>query len=202
MNDMRAWWEGPGGDEYMRRNATTPEDVHRRAIALRRPFSRLDPQPETVLEVGCGPGATLAALRVVLPDAVLYAVEPNESARAMASTLVHDATVLDGHAEAIPAADRSIDLVLTAGCLIHVPPDRLPGAMAEIARVSRRYVAAIEYFAPECEPILYHGEYRIWRQDFGRLYVEAGLRHVAHDFFWKPGGDGFDNTVCWLLEKP
>jgi ubiquinone/menaquinone biosynthesis C-methylase UbiE len=157
-----------------------------------------------VLEVGCGPGTTLAALHQ-WPELRLWAVEPNATARRMAAALVPDATVLDGHAEAIPAPDASVELVMTAGVLIHIAPDRLLGAMAEIARVASRYVLAIEYFAPSEESVVYHGAERIWRRDYGRLYATTcGLRPVSWGFFWRgldDTGDGFDNTVWTLLAK-
>lgn len=200
MNDHLAWWEGDGGTSYMKRNEPTPAEIQKRTAALERILARI--APRSILEVGCGPGSNLAALHTIYPDARLFAAEPNAIARDMAKKLCPTAIVADGHTESLTAADASFDLVLTAGVLIHIPPDRITGAMAEIARVSRHYVLAIEYFAPEEEPIMYHGEYRIWRRDYGRLYVEQQrLKALEWDFFWKAGGDGYDSTVAWLMER-
>ena len=110
------------------------------------------------------------------------------------------ARIVDGHAGNILAEDGSFDLVFTAGVLIHINPYNLSDAMKEIVRVSRRHVLTIEYFAPKSEHVIYYGAERIWRNDFGKLYMDMGLKHVAHGFFWKET-DGFDSTVWTLLEK-
>ena len=196
--DLLDWWAGADGDAYMRRNPVTRADVTRRARSLARVLSHIHPEPVSILEIGCGPGANLIALRGITA-AKLYAVEPNEAARALA--VEHADGMYDGHAGAIQAADGTFPLVFTAGVLIHVPPEVLRDAMIEIARVSSRHVLAVEYFAPSEEAVAYYGADRIWRRDYGKLYLDLGLRAVAHGFFWKTGEDGYDNTVWWLLEK-
>ena len=49
----------------------------------------------------------------------------------------------------LPFRDRWFDLASPRACLIHQPESTLPLVMAEIVRVSRRYVLCGEYFAPE-----------------------------------------------------
>ena len=183
-NSELDFWQSDHGRAYMQRNAVSAVDVENRARALARILANIPTPPRTVLEVGSGPGGNLLALRRLLPDARLFAVEPNEHARELSA--LSGAEVYDGHAGAIPAADATFDLVLTAGVLIHVHPDRLRSCMVEIARVSRQHVVAIEYFAPSCEPVTYYGADRIWRNDFGSIYMSIGLRPVASGFFWKP----------------
>jgi len=202
MNDELTWWSGEGGDAYMLRNDPSEQNIAARTQSLNRVLARCYLPIQSVLEVGAGPGANLRALHVLLPQSQLYTVEPNETVRKRLESLSY-VKVFDGHAGAICAEDNSFDLVLTAGVLIHVNPDRLSDCMREIVRVSRRYVLAIEYFAPKCEPIVYYGAERIWRNNFGKLYRdECGLKPIAHGFFWKEGGEGYDNTVWHLLEKP
>lgn len=204
------WWQQDGGTAYTRRNPVTDADVEARVKALSRVWERgfdSKPPPGSILEIGSGPGANLRALQRVTywqgSSASLYAVEPNEAARRLSAEVIGPDRVFDGHACAIPAADASFSMCMSAGVLIHVDPARLCDAMIEIARVARHYVLAIEYFAPACQPVQYYDAERIWKNDFGRLYVEqVGLRPLCHDFFWKPGGDGYDNCVAWLLEKP
>jgi pseudaminic acid biosynthesis-associated methylase len=199
MNDTLSWWENEGGEAYAKRNEPTVADIDKRVKALSRIFNSIR-TPRSIFEVGCGPGANLMAIRRLLGESTqLYACEPNKFAREMAQKLCPFASISDGHASAINAADGTFDLVLTAGVLIHIPPEKLPLAMDEIIRVSSRYVVCIEYFAPECEAVRYYGEHRIWKNDFGRLYLEKGLWSLAHGFFWKP--EGFDNVVYQLLEK-
>jgi len=199
MNDELNFWSGAGGDAYMRRNCITSAEIARRSKSLKRILDPYLAGINSILEIGCGPGANLYALRDIT-SSQLFAVEPNAQARA---NLEREFKVFDGHAGAICAADNAFAMTLSAGCLIHIHPDRLVDCMREITRVSRRYVLAIEYFAPQCEPVVYYGTERIWRNDFGRLYRdECGLRPVSHGFFWKEADEGYDNCVFWLMEKP
>lgn len=204
MNAELDFWQGEGGDAYMRRNEPTTMEIARRQRSLSSIIAHCYPKPSSILEVGSGPGMNLMASIGIVNNVALYAVEPNLLARErLEKALGQYVEVFDGHAGAICAADASFDLCLTAGVLIHVNPDRLVDCMREIARVSRRYVLAIEYFAPQCEPVMYYGAERIWRNDFGRLYRdECGLRPVVHGFFWKEADEGYDSTVWWLMEKP
>lgn len=200
MNTALDFWEGDGGSAYAVRNSPTTADVDKRVRALSRIFNKIS-APKTILEVGCGPGANLVALRRLLGDGVqLHACDPNESARKIAQDLCAAAFIYDGHASAINAADEVFDLVMTAGVLIHIQPDRLSLAMDEIIRVSNKYVLCIEYFAPECEPIKYYGDFRIWRNNYGKLYVNKGLKMIGYGFFWAEDS-GYDNVVWNLLEK-
>ena len=201
MNKELSWWQGDGGNAYMYRNSYTPQNVDRRALSFQRIQRHMIPAPSAILEVGAGPGENLLALQNS-STANLYAIEPNESARVALEQLFGSDRIFDGHAEAIPSPDNTFDLVFTAGVLIHIAPPRVPYAMREMVRVSKRYVLAIEYFSPQAEPVVYYGDERIWRNDFGKIYLAQGLEQVAHGFFWKEAGEGFDNTVWWLMKKP
>jgi len=201
MNQELEFWTGEGGDSYTRRNDVLATELLRRRRSWLAIVDELSLEAAHILEVGPGPGANLHVLHDLMPDAYLYGVEPNEAARKLLAESCPFTKIQDGHAANILAEDASFDLVFTAGVLIHIHPSRLQDAIKEIIRVSRRFVLAIEYFAPKCEPVVYYGAERIWRNDFGKLYIELGLRHLAHGFFWRET-DGFDSTVWWLMEKP
>jgi hypothetical protein len=95
-----------------------------------------------------------------------------------------------------------IDLVFTAGVLIHIPLGDLPLALSEIYRVSKRYILAIEYFAQEETVVHYRGyDNLLWKRDFLRHYQSQfpELTLVRSGFLTSE--DGFDKTHWWLLEK-
>jgi len=200
-----AAWRGDFGDAYTERVGATPARVH----AATRWWARIlqsfaGDLPDSILEVGANVGINLRAL-ANLTEATLYAVEPNARAR---MTLVGDGVVaharaLDGTAAAIPLGNASVDLVFTSGVLIHVAPDELPAALAELHRVARRWVLAIEYFAVRPETVLYQGrDGLLFKRDFGRLWLERHptLRIVDSGFFWKPQW-GADDVTWWLFAK-
>ena len=205
VNKEVEWWAGKGGDAYMDRCAIDPATLLLRRKTWEDQFRIKDKgiNVHRVLEIGPGPGLNLLAIHDLSPDWELVGVEPNETARKRLKTTCPFATILDGHAgdlSALKSAD--FDFVFTAGVLIHIEPSKLKAAMSEIARVSRFHVFAVEYFAPKCEPIEYHGEVRLWRNNFGKLYRDLDLKEpwLNGHGFWSDL-DGFDNCVWWDLWK-
>lgn len=199
------YWAAEFGDEYTARNAASEDVVQQRVRALAGIWEQLrgDP-PASVLECGANVGLNLRALKR-FTQAELHAVEPNARARA---TLVADgvlpaASVHDATLDKLPFADASIDLVFTAGVLIHVPPEHLEQACREVHRVARKYVLAIEYFARNPEAIPYRGhENLLFKRDFGGTYLDLfpGLVPVAQGFLWRRT-TGYDDATWWLFRK-
>lgn len=191
-------WEGKFGDEYTDRNVV--------AWQTRLPLFRqmLDGLPiRRVLEVGCNRGHNLEALSELLgPDAEIVGVEPNPHARTLARAMSQNAAVLAGDACDLPFKGGTFDLVFTWGVLIHVPLESLEVAMAQIHRVTNRYILAVEYFAEEETPIHYRGhDDLLWKRDFPRHYLQRfpDLR-LMRQGYWGPE-HGADRVNWWLLER-
>ena len=129
INSQIDLWRGEFGNEYAMRNAATAERVRNQTrfwAKLVDILARRSELPSSILEVGANVGINLRALGNLV-DAQFYAVEPNENACA---TLVRDrvapaAQVLNTSGEAIALPDASVDMVFTAGVLIHVNPNNL-----------------------------------------------------------------------------
>lgn len=198
-------WRGDFGDAYIGRNVVTPEKL----AALSRHWARVlraveaDP-PSTVLEVGANIGLNLRALRAV-STAELFAVEPNAQARAVlvADGVLPAENVMDGLTTRIPLADGAVDLAFTSGVLIHVHPDQLLASCREISRVSRRYVACVEYFSDVEQEVPYRGERgALFKRDFGGFYLDhvPELELVDYGFAWKRV-TGLDNLTWQLFRK-
>lgn len=198
-------WRGPFGDAYVERNAAGEAELARLArfwsSVLRATLGR---PPSTIFEGGANIGRNLRALRR-LTDARVLALEPNARAR---ERLVEDGVVapgdvIDGLLSDIALPDGAVELAFTSGVLIHVPPDELLASCAELVRVSSRYVAAIEYFAPAPEEVLYRGQTEaLFKRDFGAFYLDnfPGLRVLDYGFAWSRA-TGLDNATWWLFEK-
>ena len=199
-------WKGSFGDEYIARNEAKPDVVAGKVRAfaeMLRPL--LGQMPRSILEVGANIGLNLRAL-AVLTDAELFAVEPNETARArlVRDQVVPAARALDGTARAIPMKDGSVELAFTSTVLIHVPPADLKAALQEIHRVSSRYILCNEYFAARPETIEYRGHTDLlFKNDFGSVWMDQfpGLRLVDYGFHWRRVA-AMDSTTWWLFEKP
>lgn len=185
-------WRGEWGDAYHDRNKFTPEQVRPvfdRILSEYEPFER-------VLEVGCGLGHNLMAV-----DAdERYGVEPNDAAREAAQDAYHSLLLYDGEAQRLPFRDDWFDLVFTCGLLIHIPPQDIRKVVEEVARVSRRFVLAVEYAFPVEEVREYRGEdAALWVRPYGTLLEAWGsLRIVGHD---AADSNLYPGCEWWLCEK-
>jgi SAM-dependent methyltransferase len=110
----------------------------RRAIV-----DRLGPLPResAVLDVGCSAGYLLEDLRPRAPHSMLIGVDLIASGLRRAHALVPEALLLQADACALPLADASVDAVVSANMLEHVPDDER--ALAEIFRVMRPGARAV-----------------------------------------------------------
>ncbi len=195
--DQLAIWQGEFGRAYTERNVL---DRRTREPAFREMFAGL--ALERVLEVGCNRGHNLATLADGLRIPGVFGIEPGEHALELARNASPRAFVLPGRAEALPFRDQWFDLVFTCGVLIHVPPAGLDAALAEIVRCSRRYVLAVEYFAPEETRIDYRGHSELlWKRDYAAEYCRrhSELRVLRKGYL--DSADGFDHSTWWLFER-
>ncbi|WP_211912652.1 pseudaminic acid biosynthesis-associated methylase [Tardiphaga alba] len=199
------FWRGDFGNSYTERNTATHRQLAARVAMwsdILKPL--VGKMPESILEVGCNLGINLRALRALSP-ATLYAVEPNESARAVLvrDNVLAQENLTDGFAQSIKFPDRVADLAFTSGVLIHIHPDNLLQACEEIHRCSARYIACVEYFSDKPEMIPYRGhDDRLFKRDFGDFWMEhfPDLTVLATGFAWKRI-TGLDNLTWWLFEK-
>ncbi|HEY0482208.1 MAG TPA: pseudaminic acid biosynthesis-associated methylase [Kofleriaceae bacterium] len=155
-----ALWRSEFGRAYTDRN---DHDRPERVDAWRRLLAGL--APRRVLEVGCNVGWNLVYLdRLGIPE--LYGVEPQADAVVRARARRPELGVLLGTAFDLPFRDRFFDLVFTSGVLIHIAPESLGTALDEIYRVSRRWIAAIEYDDPVEQEVAYRGcAGALWKRD-------------------------------------
>ena len=153
---------------------------------------------DSVLEVGCNRGHNLQAIRALREPPAVRGIEPMYFARRIAHENGLD--VRDGTVYEIPYEDGMFDLAFTCGVLIHVPPDSLHAAILELARVSRRYVLAVEYPAEQDQEVPYRGlTGMLWKRDYGAHYRET----VPESRLVSKGdlGASWDDARWWLLEK-
>lgn len=131
----------------MSRNWLLPlYDPLTRLLGVRRVHLRLldqaDVRPEhRVLEIGCGTGNLLLALKRTQPAAIVVGLDPDLTALARAHRKARRrglAVQLDrGYADHLPYADGSVDVVLSSFMLHHVPDDQREPALREVRRVLR-----------------------------------------------------------------
>ena len=109
-------------------------DAHWRLIAQ----AGIEPGA-TVLEIGTGTGALLLLAKRAVPDATVIGLDPDPRVLANAARKARRAGVtlrLDrGYADRLPYPDGSVDRVLSAFMLHHLPADQQHDALREVRRV-------------------------------------------------------------------
>ncbi|MBW3592518.1 MAG: methyltransferase domain-containing protein [Actinobacteria bacterium] len=95
---------------------------------------------DTALDVGCGPGAALAALAEITGPQRVAGVDPSAPFVELARARVPEADVRVGAAEALPFGDAAFDVVVSQ-LVVNFMADA-PAGVREMARASRRTVAS------------------------------------------------------------
>jgi ubiquinone/menaquinone biosynthesis C-methylase UbiE len=141
---------------------------------------------EDVLDVGCGTGATLAAIVAAHPDVTAWGIDLSPVMVGIARERLGDgADVQVADAEHLPLPDGSVDLVTCVDSLHHYPD---PGAaLAEMHRITRprgglvlgewRVAAPLRQLLNWLLPRMPEGDVRVYTAaELTRLAEAAGYR--------------------------
>jgi pseudaminic acid biosynthesis-associated methylase len=182
------------------------DELHARQFGVtrrelnRRFLDTLDREAR-ILEVGTNVGVQLALLSelgfrdMVGVDVQFYALD-------QAGRSGRRALLVQASAFALPFPDASFDLVFTSGVLIHLSPETIGQALAEIHRCSSRFVWGWEYYAARHVEVSYRNRRGLlWKGDFAGMYREQfpELRCVREERLPYLESDNVDSM--FLLEK-
>jgi pseudaminic acid biosynthesis-associated methylase len=200
--DEEQFWEGEFGAAYARRN-TGPELLASNLAFFSKALGCASP-PRTCIEFGANIGMNLRALQLLYPGQEQHAVEINPEASKELSTVVPPANVVQGSLLEFDA-NRTWELVLSKGLLIHVNPASLPKAYEALHRATGRYLLVCEYYNPAPVTIEYRGHRdRLYKRDFaGELLGRyADLRLRDYGFAYRRDPSFPQDDISWfLLEK-
>ncbi len=171
-------WEGTFGKDYTNRNPFGMDEMdelytHQFGITrtdLNLKFLGRFDHSIKILEVGANLGSQLQGLQAI-GFTNLYGIELQPYAVETSKQNTKNINLIQGSGFDIPFKDSYFDLVYTSGVLIHIHPDDLNTAMAEIYRCSKEYVWGFEYYSDEYTEILYRGRRDLlWKANFAVLY--------------------------------
>jgi SAM-dependent methyltransferase len=140
--DPREYWTLRGGRDYFReQEGQVTRTLRAEWIAARLAAYR----PTSILEVGCGYGKLLNALRCRL-DAPLSGIDfsPTQLSSGrefLESRGVGGVSLFLGRGDRLPFADGSFDMVVTSAVILHNPPEVAERIRREVVRVARRFAA-------------------------------------------------------------
>lgn len=199
--EQEKFWAGEFGDKYVDRNQG--EVMVASNIAL---FAKILPRAGkigSVIEFGANIGLNLRALRSLLPNAALAAVEINEKAigrlREIPDIKTYHRSILDFQ------PDDTWDLTLIKGVLIHIHPDSLNEVYDRLYQASARYICMAEYYNPVPVEVSYRGNRdRLFKRDFAGEMLDRfdDLHLVDYGFAYHRDSQFPQDDLTWfMLEK-
>lgn len=199
--EQERFWAGEFGDEYMARNQGVKllaGNTSFFAKILARTGSI-----KSVIEFGANIGLNLRAIKNLLPDAELSAIEINRKASEVLENLgdikVYPQSIMDY------TPDYKRDFVLIKGVLIHIEPKCLEQVYWLLYQTSSRYICVAEYYNPTPVEVLYRGhEGKLFKRDFAGEMLDkySDLRLIDYGFAYHRDNQFPQDDITWfLLEK-
>lgn len=200
--EQEAFWAGDFGTQYMQRNTgdallASNLNFFSKALKSSQPF-------ESCIEFGANLGMNLKALKLLHPALECHAIEINPNAVQALSQVLEPANIF--HASILEfVPQRSWDLTLIKGVLIHINPDFLPQVYESLYQSSSRYILLCEYYNPSPAQIDYRGHSnKLFKRDFAgellKKYTDLSL--VDYGFSYRHDPNFPQDDITWfLLEK-
>ena len=198
--EQEAFWAGEFGDDYVDRNRDQQGIASRTAI-----FSKIFATTRginSVLEIGANIGINLHAIRNLIPNSSLTAVEINDKAAEQLAkierTTVKHGSILDFSPEDL----LEHDLTFTTGVLIHLNPEMLPAVYERLYECSTKYILINEYYNPTPVEVSYRGHTeRLFKRDFAGEIMDKypDLELLSYGFQYHRDYNFPDDDSIWFL---
>lgn len=200
QTEQEEFWAGDFGNSFTTRNTCKQylySDIHFFSNVFRcmQKFN-------TLIEFGAGIGLNLQAIRSLIPDVTLDAVEINAKA---AETLKKNAdhVFVQSLLDFIP--QMQYDVVLCKAVLIHINPDHLQETYDKIYATARRYIIIGELYNPSPVMVNYRGNIdRLFKRDFPGELMDAhpDLKLIDYGFqYYRDPNFPMGDVNWFLLEK-
>lgn len=200
--EQEAFWAGQFGTEYIQRNQgdallASNLDFFAKALRAGRGIN-------SSIEFGANIGMNLKALKLLHPSQELHGIEINaDAARELAQVIpsgnVYGISILDF------TPQRTWDLALIKGVLIHINPDALPQVYDKLVAATSRYLLVAEYYNPSPVAIPYRGHTdRLFKRDFAGEIMDrhSGMQLIDYGFAYRRDPNFPQDDITWfLLEK-
>jgi spore coat polysaccharide biosynthesis protein SpsF len=199
--EQEKFWESDFGDEYIKRNCD--ESLVRFNEAFFARLFRHMAKISSVIEFGANIGLNIMAIRNLLPEIHVDAIETNATA-AIRLKEINDISV---HHKSIHdfTPHRQWDLALAKTVLIHIPPDMLPAVYDLLYKSSNRYICIAEYYSTSPVEVEYRGHRgKLFKRDFAGEMLDRYPDLQLLDYGFLYHRDSFfphDDINWFLLER-
>lgn len=202
--EQEAFWFGDFGNEYIARNDDQnilPSNLYFFSKILGGMSGM-----KSVIEFGANIGYNIFAIKCLLPEIKVAAIEINEKA---AKTLNERYTAL--YRDKIEIYNESIlefnideqwDLVLVKGVLIHIDPNKLQNVYQKLYDCSRKYILVAEYYNPTPVEVMYRGNVgKLFKRDFAGEILDkfSDLELIDYGFIYHRDNNFPADDITWFL---
>jgi spore coat polysaccharide biosynthesis protein SpsF len=199
--EQETFWAGNFGDEYVFRNKSAQLLASNMEF-----FSKIIPRTvgvKSLIEFGANIGMNLHAIKTLLPNIELSAIEINQHAvselNKFENISVYPQSILDF------SPSKTWDMVLIKGVLIHINPESLEQVYDLLYRSSSRYICVAEYYNPAPVEVVYRGHTgKLFKRDFAGELLDGypDLQLVYYGFAYHRDKYFPQDDITWfLLEK-
>lgn len=197
------FWAGEFGNDYIKRN-----DGEKLLASYLKFFSDVlssaNGKIDSCIEFGANIGMNLSAMKLLVPNIKLGAIEINKKAATILKERINNVKVYEDSILNV-SLEEQYDIVLIKGVLIHINPEELKVVYKKLYDSCKKYIVIAEYYSPNPVSINYRGnEDVLFKRDFAGEMMDMynDLKLVNYGFVYHrddlfPGDD-----VNWfLLEK-
>lgn len=197
MNRQLKAWVGTFGNKWGERNCGKM-DMDARRRTFKKLFSSLYIPGQSVFEIGCNTGHNLLEIQRLGYSA--FGCEPN--LRAFNSSIASNLHIYNADGASLKNIKSStFGMVFTSCVLIHTNPFECHRIMNEMARISKKYVLFMEYFAKRETQKVYRGHKELlFKRNFAKKFAEEHKDFELLKMGELTDKDGFDRTT-WALFK-
>lgn len=199
--EQEEFWAGEFGDDYSYRNIGKNWIASNTALFAK--VLKNTQNVESVFEFGANIGLNLMALKILLPNANMSAIEINTAAvEELKSNIeqikVYPVSIFDYE------SDEKSDFVFIKGVLIHINPDELETVYKKLYDSSSKYILVAEYYNPTPVTIPYRGhQNRLFKRNFAGEILErySDLKLVDYGFVYHNDPIFPQDDITWFLMK-
>lgn len=198
-SEQEKFWAGQFGTQYISRNQA--EKLLGSNLIFFAKALRSARNVKTILEFGANIGLNLKALKLIYPTQEQYGIEINaDAAFELAKNIQPDHVYHSSILEFTP--QRTWDLVLIKGVLIHINPDDLPRVYERLFTSCGKYLLIAEYYNPTPVAVSYRGHAdRLFKRDFAGEIMDKfpQMNLIDYGFAYHRDPNFPQDDINWFL---
>ncbi len=203
--EQEEFWAGEFGNEYIERNRS--QQLLASNLALFSDILNNTVDLNSVIEFGSNIGMNLKAIKLLKPNIKCSGIEINKKA----ADILENDQLFHGDIEVFNNTifdinlEKTYDMTLIKGVLIHINPDMLENVYEKLYLLSNRYICIAEYYNPSPVTINYRGNTdQLFKRDFAGEFLKKYGDCRLIDYGFKYHGDcnfAQDDITWFLIEK-